>query len=93
MITMSKRYFGNETAEGNVPADAFAMAVVKVACVLIIGVVILSGVFTASNITTSSPFYNMYQAVISNVNSGYSLAALMVLAVGSGAIIHFLGFM
>jgi hypothetical protein len=93
MITISKRFFGNEKADGDVPADAWAMAVIKVSCILVIGVVILGGITTASNITAGSPFYAMYQSVVNNINSGYSLAALMVLAIGSGAILHFLGFM
>jgi hypothetical protein len=94
MISSMKRFFGKvEPADGDIAADQWAMAVVKVSCILIIGIVILGGVFSASNITASSPFYGMYNAVIANVNSGYSLAALMVLAIGSGAILHFLGFM
>ena len=94
MITQAKRFMGSlESASGEIPPDAWAMAVVKVACILIIGIVILGGVFSASNITASSPFYGMYNAVIANVNSGYSLAALMVLAVGAAAIMNFLGFM
>ena len=82
-----------ESAEGDVPADAWATAIIKVACILVIGVVILNSVVSAANITAASPFYSMYNAVISNVNSGYTLSALMVLAIGAGAIMHFLGFM
>ena len=94
MITSAKRFVSSvEPADGDVPADQWAMAIVKVACILIIGVVILGGIVTASNITASSPFYAMYNSVIGNINSGYSLAALMVLAIGAGAIMHFLGFM
>jgi len=44
MITMAKRFFGNELVDGDVPADQWAMAIVKVACILIIGVVILGEV-------------------------------------------------
>jgi hypothetical protein len=29
MITQTKRFFGNELAYGDVPADAWAMAIVK----------------------------------------------------------------
>lgn len=94
MITQAKRFFGNvEPADGDIAADQWAMAIVKVACILIIGVVIMGAVVGAANITASSPFYSMYNAVIANVNSGYSLSVLMVLAIGSGAILHFLGFM
>lgn len=82
-----------EKADGDVPADAWAMAIIKVACILVIGVVILNSVVVSTNITASSPFYTLYQSVNANINSGYSLAALMVLAIGAGAIMHFLGFM
>jgi hypothetical protein len=94
MITQAKRFMGSlELAEGDIPPDAWAMAVVKIGCILIIGIVIISGVVTAANITACSPFYSMYQSVNANINSGYSLAALMVLAVSAAAIMHFLGFM
>ena len=85
--------FGKEKADGDVPADAWAMAIIKVSCILVVGVVILNGVVGAANITASSPFYSLYTSVYSNINSGYSLSALMVLAIGAGAIMHFLGFM
>jgi hypothetical protein len=93
MISMTKRFCGNEKADGDVPADAWATAVIKVSVILIIGVVILGGITTSANITAGTPFYSMYQSVVANINSGYSLAALMVLAIGAGAIMHFLGFM
>lgn len=82
-----------EKADGAVPADAWAMAIIRVACVLIVGIVILSGVVVGANITAESPFYALYTSVQQNIQSGYSLAALMLLALGSSAILHFLGFM
>ena len=84
--------FKTEKAEGDVPADAWATAIIKVACILVIGVVILNGVVGGANITTG-PFVALFQTVQSNITSGYTLAALMVLAIGAGAIMHFLGFM
>jgi hypothetical protein len=93
MISMTKRFVGNEIADGDVPADAWATAVIKVSCILVIGVVILNSVVSSCNITAGSPFYAMYNSVVGNINSGYSLAALMVLSIGAGAIMHFLGFM
>jgi hypothetical protein len=81
-----------EKAEGDVPADAWATAIIKVSCILVIGVVILNGVTNATNITTG-PFATLFQSVQTNISSGYTLAALMVLAIGAGAIMHFLGFM
>jgi len=94
MITQAKRFMESlESASGEIPPDSWAMAVVKVGCVLVIGVLILSGVVTAANITLCSPFYSMYNSVIANTSSGYTLSALMVLAIGAAAIMNFLGFM
>ena len=81
-----------EKAEG-VGASDWATAIIKVACILIIGVVILNAIVGSTNITASSPFYALYGTVQTNITSGYTLAALMVLALGAGAIMHFLGFM
>ena len=81
-----------EKAEGTGASD-WATAIIKVSCILVIGVVILNSVVTSTNITESSPFYTLYESVKSNISSGYTLAALMVLALGAGAIMHFLGFM
>lgn len=39
------------------------------------------------------PFYNTGQSVINNVESGYTLAALMVLALGAAAIMRYMGFL
>ena len=87
-----KKFYGAEQAEGDVPADAWATAIIKVACILVIGVVILNAVVGSTNITTG-PFVTLFQSVQTNITSGYTLAALMVLAIGAGAIMHFLGFM
>ncbi len=84
--------FKTEKAEGDIPADAWASAVIKVSCILVIGVVILNGVTNATNLTTG-PFVGLFHTVETNITSGYTLAALMVLAIGAGAIMHFLGFM
>ena len=81
-----------EKAEG-IGASDWATAIIKVAVILIVGIVILNGVVAGANITASSPFYTLYQSVQTNITSGYTLAALMVLALGAGAIMHFLGFM
>lgn len=86
------KFICKEPAEGDVPADAIATAIIKISCILVIGVAILTSVVSTSNITSNSVFFAMYNSVIGNINSGYTLAALMVLAAGSGAILHFLGF-
>jgi hypothetical protein len=49
------KFFGNELADGEAPTD-YNTAILKVACILIIGLTILQGVFTASNITDNSFF-------------------------------------
>jgi hypothetical protein len=88
-----KQFSGVESAEGDIPADAWATAIIKVAVILVVGVVILNGVVGGANMSNTSPFYALYTNVVANINSGYTLAALMVLAIGAGAIMHFLGFM
>jgi hypothetical protein len=84
--------FGNEKAEGDVPGDVFTTSIIKVACILIIGVAILSSVVTSTNITCDSVFYGLMENVKGNIQSGYTLAALMVLSLGAGSILYFLGF-
>lgn len=82
-------FTGSERAEGDMGADQWATAIIKVACILIIGVVILNGVTTAANVTTG-PFAGLMTSVNANISAGYTL---MALAIGAGAIMHFLGFM
>ena len=85
--------FSNEKAEGDLSADGWALAVIKVSCILIVGVVILTNVVLATNVTDSSPFFGLMNQVTNNINSGYQLAALMVLVISAGSIMHFLVFM
>jgi hypothetical protein len=92
-INVSKMLRNMESADGDVPADAWVTAIIKVSCVLIIGVVILNAVFVASNITACSPFAGLMTSVEFNVNNGYTLAALMVLVIGAAAMMTFFGFM
>ena len=87
-----KKFYGNERADGEAPED-WATGIIKVACILVIGVVILSSVVSTANIDANDTFYNLYTSVTTNIQSGYTLAALMVLALGAGAIMRFLGFM
>ena len=75
------------------PADAWATAIIKVSCILVIGVLVLNGVVSSVNLTTMGPFSGLLTTVTTNVTNGYTLGALMVLALGAGAIMHFLGFM
>jgi hypothetical protein len=91
MNKVSKLVSSQEPAE--IAAADWATAIIKVACILVIGVVILNGIVTATVISNTSTFYTLYTNVVANINSGYTLAALMVLAIGAGAIMHFLGFM
>jgi hypothetical protein len=92
-MEFSNKLCGNEIADGDISPEQWATAVIKVACILIIGVVILNSVTTAANVTSDSIFYNLMSQVHNNINSGYQLAALMVLSIGAGAILHLLGFM
>jgi hypothetical protein len=85
------KVIGTESAEGEVPTD-YSTSIIKVACILIIGVAILTSVVTTVNVTSDSVFYGMYNSVIENIKSGYTLATLICLVIGSGAILHFLGF-
>lgn len=81
-----------EKAEGEAP-EAWATGIIKVACILVIGVVILNSVVSTATLDANSTFYALFQNVTDNIESGYTLAALMVLALGAAAIMRFLGFM
>lgn len=82
----------HNSSSGIGPED-FATAIIKVACILVIGVVILNAVVASASINNNSAFSGVFASVQANIQSGYTLAALMVLALGAGAIMHFLGFM
>ena len=92
MEIINKLFKSVERADGSLP-DGISTSVIKVSCILIIGVVILTSVTTAGNITIDSPFYTLSQTIHQNIESGYQLAALMVLAIAAGGIMKFLGFM
>jgi hypothetical protein len=92
MIPMARTNY-KEKAEGEIPADAWITSIIKISCIFVIGLVIIGGITTASNITASSPFYAMYNSVLGNFESGYSLAALMILIISAAAILHFMGFL
>jgi hypothetical protein len=56
----------DESAEGSVgvPAESFAITVIKLACILVIGVIIVQGIYTASGVNnTSAPFYSLAVSV------------------------------
>lgn len=82
-----------EPADGDIGADAWIMSVVKVACILIVGIVILNGVVIGGNISANSSFYPLMTSIQSNISSGYTLASLIVLTIGAGGILHYLGYM
>lgn len=86
------KFGGMEKAEGEAP-EAWATGIIKVACILVIGVVILNSVVSSSTIDANSTFYQLFTNVSNNIESGYTLAGLMVLALGAAAIMRFLGFM
>ncbi|WP_440953567.1 hypothetical protein [Methanococcoides sp. FTZ1] len=74
-------------------AGMVATTIIRVAAILVIGVVILNGVVDSASLAADDPFYNLSQSVISNIESGYTLAALMVLALGAAAIMRYMGFL
>jgi hypothetical protein len=82
-----------DSGEGSVGADVWITAIIKIACLFVIGIVILESVVNNTGVNNSSePFYDLMVSVKSNITSGYTLASLMVLVIGAGAVIHFLGF-
>jgi hypothetical protein len=82
-----------EESEGFVPPEMWISSIIKVAYILIIGIVILNGVVSGTNLSANSTFYGLLQNVQSNITSDYTLMSLLILVVGAGAIMHFLGFM
>jgi hypothetical protein len=88
-----KKFGGSEEAAGAIEAQDWGMAVVKVACILIIGVLVLEGIVDAAPVNASDPFYDLAMTVRDNITNGYTLAGLIVLILGASAIMHFLGFM
>jgi hypothetical protein len=85
-----------ESAEGSVgvPAESFAIAVLKLAIIFIIEIVILQGVVNSSGVmnNTPAPFYSLTVSVRSQITSGYTLASLLVLVVGAAGVMHYLDF-
>lgn len=84
--------FGTEKAEGDAMED-WAIAVIKVSCLLIIGVIVINSVVDTASIDENSTFYDVFNNVTTNTTSGYTLAGLLVLVIGAAAIMRFLGFM
>lgn len=80
-------------SSSGVRQEDFVVAIIKVACVLVIGTVILNSVVSSLDVNNSSAFSGVFARVQANIQTGYALAALMVLVVGAGAIMKFLGFM
>jgi len=74
-------------------AGQVTTTIIRVSAILVIGVVILNGVVESAGLESGDAFYNLSESVIQNVESGYVLAALMVLALGAAAIMRYMGFM
>ena len=82
-----------ECGEIGIAPEDFAQTIIKLAVVLVIGVVIIESVVTNTGMNDSSqPFYSLMQSVNTNITSGYALGSLMVLAAGASAILYYLGF-
>jgi len=80
-----------EKAEAEVPED-WARKIIKISCVLVIGVIIMNGISDAAVINDNDTLYDLAVSVQGAISSGYTLAALMVLALGAAAIMRFLSF-
>lgn len=74
-------------------AGQVTTTIIRVSAILVIGVVILNGVVESAGLESGDAFYNLSESVIQNVESGYVLAALIVLALGAAAIMRYMGFM
>ncbi|MFA5395382.1 MAG: hypothetical protein WC346_05110 [Methanogenium sp.] len=80
-----------EKAEAEVPED-WARKIIKISCVLVIGVIIMNGISDAAVINDNDTLYDLAVSVQGAISSGYTLAALMVLALGAAAVMRFLNF-
>jgi hypothetical protein len=81
--------FNVEMAEGSIPAGEGALAVIKIACLLIIGVLVLNGVATSS-IQPGGAFYCLYLSVRRNITYGYSLMGRLLITVVAGFLIKYM---
>jgi small-conductance mechanosensitive channel len=89
-----RKFTSQEEAVGGVTdASDWSTMIIRVACILIIGVVILEGVTDAYPVNVSDPFYDLAIGVRDTITSGYTLAGILVLVIGCAAVVHFLGFM
>ena len=67
-----------------------ATMIVSTVVVAIIGVYIASQVYSASNVTTSSPFYTSMQAAITIMNTTFPLLVVVAIAIIAGVIMAYL---
>jgi hypothetical protein len=82
-----------ESGEGELSADSWAMSIIKLSMILIIGILVLNGIYAAVGLNNSSaPLYSLAGSVKNSITSGYTMGGLLVLVVGAGAVLHFLGF-
>jgi hypothetical protein len=83
-----------ECAEVGVAPESWAIAVIKLACIFVIGLVIIESVYDNAGLNnTSAILYSLGVNVKNQISSGYTLASLMVLVVGAVAVMSYLGFM
>jgi hypothetical protein len=81
-----------EPAEGNILPEDYVTYIIKVACILVIGLVILSSIVGSNSMNASDPFYDLAIAVKDQITSGYTLGSLMIMVLGAAAVIRYLGF-
>jgi hypothetical protein len=75
-----------EKAEGSIPAGDGALALIKFACLLLIGVIILSGVAASAVISPNGTFYNLYISVRRNISFGYAILADLMITLSVGLV-------
>jgi hypothetical protein len=77
-------------AEGLIPPEDGAIAVVKLACLLVIGVLIINGVASSSSIAPGGTFYSLYTSVRRSISYGYSLMGRIMITIVAGILIKYM---
>jgi hypothetical protein len=89
---LKRKLCSSESAEGALTPEDWVIAVVKLSCIFVIGLFILNNIIDTNSMNESDAFYSLAISVKSQITSGYTLASLLILVVGSAAITHYLGF-
>ena len=79
-----------EKAEGSIPTTDGAVAIVKLACLLVVGVIIINGVSSSATITPGGTFYSLYLSVRRSITYGYSIMGRILLTIAAGITAQYL---